>query len=103
MEVKFRARIEKVTQYNGAFYYVVAKPAEDQYSMPSRFRVRCATDLGQIGTEHEFLVKLTGYVKNRQYRDRDTGQMRDIDDATVNLEVITSKPVVASQPQARAS
>lgn len=101
MQVQFTGcRIEKAEVYNGKTYSVVAVPAPDQFSHPSRYRLQSAGQIGQIGGFVDVTCNMQGIVKNKSYFDRQTGQNKQFDETTVLFEVVNSVPHQPRQQKA---
>jgi len=99
MQVKFiGTRIEKSEVYNGKTYTVVAVPASDQFSHPSKYRLQSLAQIGQIGSLVDVTCNMQGIVRAKQYYDKNTGQQKNFDESNVLLEVVTSQP--HQQPKA---
>lgn len=93
MQVKFTgARIEKTEQYNGKQYSVVAVPAVDQFSHPSKYRLQSLQQLGQIGSFVDITANMQGIVRPKSYFDKQTGQQRYYDETIVMFDVVTVQP-----------
>jgi len=97
-------RIEKTEFYAGKNYTVVAMPAADAFSFPSKYRLQSVMPLGQVGTFIDATVNMQGIVKSKPIIDRQTGQQRIFDDANVLLEcthyqVSQVKPSPVKAPQ----
>lgn len=93
MRVQFiSARIEKTEQYNGKQYTVVAVPAADQFSHPSKYRLQSLQQIGQIGTLVDVVANMQGIVRNKNYFDKQTGQQRHYDEASVLFDVVNVQP-----------
>ena len=89
MQINFiGVRIEKTEFYAGKNYTVVAMPAADAFSFPSKYRLLSTMPLGQVGTFIDCTVNMQGIVKSKPIIDRQTGQQRIYDDANVLLECI---------------
>lgn len=93
MQVKFTgARIEKTEQYNGKQYTVVAVPALDQFSHPSKYRLQSLQQIGQIGSLIDVTANMQGIVRNKSYFDKQTGQQRHYDESNVLFDVVNFQP-----------
>lgn len=99
MQVKFiGARIEKSEVYNGKTYSVVAVPAIDQFSHPSKYRLQSLQQLGQVGTFVDVTANMQGIVRPKSYFDKQTGQQRYFDETNVLFDVVNFQP--HQQPKA---
>lgn len=102
MQVTFTGcRIEKIELYNGKYYSVVAVPAPDQFSHPSRYRLQSVGQVGQQGTFVDVVCNMQGIVKTKSYFDRGTNQQKQFDETTVLFEVVNSQPHQPRQQQAK--
>jgi hypothetical protein len=94
------ARIDSSEYYEGSTYTVVTSPAPDQFSHPSRYKVRSQNPIGAIGQTLELTIRVNGIVRTESFRDKQTGQPRSIDKATVYLEFVSAQPVGADYSKA---
>lgn len=102
MQVQLQGcRIEKAEVYNGKTYTVVAAPAPDQFSHPSRYRLQSMGQLGQIGSFIDATCNMQGIVKTKSYFDRQTGQNKQFDETTVLFEVVNAQPHQQRQATAK--
>jgi hypothetical protein len=93
MQVKFvGARIEKTEQYNGKQYTVLAVPAVDAFSHPSKYRLQSLQQIGQIGTQVDVVANMQGIVRPKSYFDKQTGQQRHFDESSVMFDVVSFQP-----------
>ena len=93
MQVTFTgARIEKAEVYNGKTYTVVAVPAIDQFSHPSKYRLQSMGQIGQIGSFVNVITNMQGIVRTKPYFDKQTGQQKTYDDTNVMFEVVNFQP-----------
>lgn len=81
-------RIDGQRQHNQNFYTRVTAPAPDEYSMPSQFEIRSTQPLGPIGQEFKGKIRVSGFVKDRQYTDRNTGELKMAADKTVIFDLV---------------
>lgn len=89
MQINFiGVRIEKSEFYAGKHYTIIAVPAPDQFSFPSKYKLQSTMPLGQAGQFIDCKVSMQGIVKSKQIIDRNTSQQRIFDDATVLLECV---------------
>lgn len=93
MQVKFiGARIEKIEPYNGKTYSVVAVPALDQFSHPSKYRLQSLQQIGQVGSFVDIVANMQGIVRPKSYFDKQTGQQRHFDETSVMFDVVNFQP-----------
>jgi hypothetical protein len=88
MQFKLKGRIDHTEFYNGNHMHVITTPAPDAYSQPSSFKVRGPVQLGPVGQEIETHVQLSGFVRRKPYKDKQTGQDKVYWEDNVFLEVI---------------
>ncbi len=78
-------RIEKSEFYAGKHYTIVAMPAPDAFSFPSKYKLQSDFPLGQPGTFIDCNITMQGIVKNKQIAGNNGAPARSFDDATVLL------------------
>ncbi len=81
------ARIDQQRQHNNKIYTQVTTPAPDEYSMPSQFEVRSDQPLGPLGTEFRGKLRASGFIRPRQYTDKNTGEIKQVHDKTVIFDL----------------
>lgn len=86
MKFLMNARIEKTLYINNRYTAVVTTPAKDQYSKPSSFKLQSDERLGDVGQECTFEVEVSGFVKENNYKDKQTGESKVYYDGNVYLE-----------------
>lgn len=94
MSVKFQltGRIESSENINGKYHSVLATPAEDAYSKPNAFKLRSDYALGNQGEEVTCDVELTGYVREKPYKDKDTGYSKVYREPNVFMDAKRAQP-----------
>lgn len=92
MNINLTCRIDRSYFQNAKHYTLVSTPAVDSYSMPSSFRLTSDKDLGSKGDTIEVEVSLSGFVRGKEYVDRNTGEKKEYIDSNVFFNVISSKP-----------
>lgn len=92
------ARIEKSEFYAGKHYTIISLPAPDSFSFPSKYKLQSQAPLGQQGTFIDCTVNIQGIVKTKTIIDRNNGQQRVFDDATVLLECTHYTAAQVKQP-----
>ena len=99
MQVNFiGARIEKLEVHNGKTYTVVAVPAPDQFSHPSKYRLQSLQQIGQIGTFVDCVANMQGIVRPKSYFDKQSGQPRNFDETSVLFDVVNFQPHQIKKP-----
>jgi len=93
------ARIEQSEFYNNMHYTVVTMPAPDAFSHPSRFRLQSKAPLGAPGSVVTITVDVGGLVREKQYRDKISGQLKTFHEGVVFLNVVSSGPAQAVPEQ----
>lgn len=93
-------RIEKTEVYQGKNYTVVAAPAPDAFSYPSRFRLTSEKPIGNVGNFMDIDCTIRGVVRPKTFLDRNTGQQRSYDESDVYFEVFAARhhEPVSSEP-----
>lgn len=81
------ARIDQQRQHQNKLYTQVTTPAPDEYSMPSQFEIRSDHPLGPIGTEFRGKIRASGFIRQRQYTDKNTGELKQVADKTVIFDL----------------
>ncbi|MGH1463547.1 MAG: hypothetical protein K6L74_07505 [Neptuniibacter sp.] len=84
----FQGKITQARQYQGKHYTRVVTPAPDQYSQPSSFEIRSSNLMGHIGQEVSGYLTMSGYVRERPYTDKNTGEMKTASDKVVFLDLV---------------
>lgn len=92
------ARIEHSEFYNNMHYTVVTMPAPDAFSHPSRFRLQSKQPLGAQGQNVDITVDVGGLVREKQFRDKNTGQIKQFNEGVVFLNVVSCSPAKQIQP-----
>lgn len=101
--VKFSGvRIEKSEFYQQKHYTVLAAPAPDAFSFPSKYRVTSEKPLGNQGTVLDVECTMRGVVRPKSFVDKQTGQQKSYDECDVYFDVTDSRLHVVSTPLAAA-
>ncbi|MDO9476219.1 MAG: hypothetical protein Q8K17_04155 [Pseudohongiella sp.] len=88
-EMPISGRVDSVKTFEGKTYTRVTCPAKDAFSMPSVFEVRSLRKFAEIGQEfNSKQVSVSGYIRDYQYPDKKTGEMRPGQDNNVYFELI---------------
>ena len=74
MKFKLKCRIDRTELYNGKHIANVSTPSAYQYSSPNSFKIYSERPLGNVGDEIEPVVQMTGFIRQRKYNDKQTGQ-----------------------------
>lgn len=91
---KLKCRIDSSDFYNGNHYTYVSTPAPDQYSSPASFKLLSDKPLGNKGDEIEPTVSISGFVRQKRYKDKNTGEMKTFMEDVTFLKVVESQPSV---------
>lgn len=86
MKFTMKCRIDTSEIYNNRHTTVVTTPAPDSYSQPSSFKVFSDSALGAIGNEVELDVSVRGFVREKRYKDKNTGQEKVFQEDNVFLD-----------------
>ena len=76
MKFKIKCRIDRTEFYNNKHIVNVSTPAPDQYSKPNSFKIYSQKPLGNVGDEIEPTVSMTGFIREKKYNDKNTGQQK---------------------------
>ena len=76
MKFKVKCRIDRTEFYNGKHIINVSTPAPDEYSKPNGFKIYSSRPLGNVGDEIEPTVEMTGFIREKKYNDKNTGQQK---------------------------
>lgn len=89
MKFEILCRIDKsyFSSDSQKYYTIVSTPAPDEFSMPSSFRLTSAQSLGNVGDKINAKIALSGYVRQKKYKDNKTGEMKDFTDCNTYLNV----------------
>lgn len=85
-------RVEKTEMYQGKHYTVVAAPAPDAFSHPSKYRVTSDRQIGAVGNVLDITCTMRGVVRPKSYVDRSTGQQKAYDECDVYFDVFGVNP-----------
>lgn len=100
MEFQLKGRIDSAEQHNGRYYTVVTTPAPDQFSHPSRFKVGSQQPIGTPGQHIQATVSVRGIVREKSYRDKNTGMMKTFNEDSIFLDVVNVQPLQVNQKPA---
>jgi len=88
---KLKCRIDRSEFYNNKHIVNVSTPAVDAYSKPNSYKLYSERPLGNVGDEIDVSIELTGYIREKKYNDKQTGQQK------VYYEDVTFLTVVEPQ------
>lgn len=80
-------RIEKSEFFQNKQYTVVAAPAPDVFSFPSKYRVTSDKPIGNVGSVLDLQCTMKGVVRPKTYKDKETGQQKQYDECDVYFDV----------------
>jgi|GEM_PF-4983404 len=93
ISVNFKGvRIEKTEFFQGKQYTVVSSPAPDAFSHPSKYRLTSDQPLGQAGNLIDVDATARGIVVPKPFVDKNTGQQKSYDNASVFFDVFAFRP-----------
>lgn len=94
MIFQMNGRIEFSEFYNGKYISLITTPAPDPYSQPSKFKVNSESQLGAIGQEVSLDVTVSGFVREKPYTDKQTGQRKIFheDNVILRARLAQAKP-----------
>lgn len=90
-------RVEKTEFYQGKHYTVVAAPAPDAFSFPSKYRVTSDKQIGANGNVLDITCTMRGVVRPKNYVDKNTGQQKSYDECDVYFDVFGCVPHVPQE------
>ncbi len=91
MQFTMIARIDSSDFHNNRYFTIVTTPAPDSFSHPSRFKVTSDQPIGQQNQNIELHLSVGGIVREKSYRDKQTGMNKTFLEPDVYLNVISSK------------
>jgi hypothetical protein len=74
MKCLLKGKIMESSVVNGNYFTNIAQPSVDEFAQPSMFRVMSQVTLGAINDLVQLQVSFSGYIKNRPYKDKTTGE-----------------------------
>lgn len=84
----FHGRIERTRIHDGKRYTVIATPAPDPYSKGDSYVMRSKSQLGTVGEIVTVYARMSGYVRQKEYKNKDTGEINKYDESNVYFDVI---------------
>ena len=99
MNFKIKCRIDRTEFYNNKHIINVSTPAIDTYSKPNAFKIYSSKPLGNAGDEIEPMVELSGFIRQKKYNDKQTGQEKVYFEDVTFLNVVDA--VAQIQPDSR--
>lgn len=92
MKFQLIGRIEHFENVSGKFQTVIATPAADAYSKPNSFKLKSDYSLGAVGEEITVDVELSGYVRAKPYKDKNTGYDKIFHEPNVFFQATRTQP-----------
>jgi hypothetical protein len=83
-------RVEKSEFYQQKHYTVVASPAPDAFSFPSKFRVTSDKPIANVGSVMDLQLSMRGVVRPKSFVDKQTGQQKSYDECDVYFDVVSA-------------
>jgi hypothetical protein len=74
MKCLLKGKIVDSQLVNGNYFTNIAQPSVDEFAQPSMFRVMSLMTLGAINDLVQLQISFSGYIKNRPYKDKQTGE-----------------------------
>lgn len=71
-----KCRIDFSEFHNGRYSTYVTTPAPDAYTQPSSYRLYSESQLGNSGSEITVTCTIRGFIRNKSYQDKQTGQQK---------------------------
>ncbi len=81
-------RIALVRKTTSGFSHLITLPSADQYSMPSTVEVLSKSRLGSNDDEVRVRVRITGYRRSYESRDKETGEITKVFTADNRLSAV---------------
>lgn len=79
----------RLSTQNGTLWLTLLKlPAPDEYTAPATVEVRSGSKLGELRTDWQGRVRIGGYGRSFEQKDRETGEVSTVQTAEVRLTVI---------------
>ena len=95
-DVQLIGKIEESNLFGKTWITLLITPAPDSYSQPSTFKLKSDAALGSPGDEIKATCDISGYIRRRPYKDKDTGQQKTFVEDTVNFSVTKVEPIRAN-------
>lgn len=84
-EAVIAGRLNLVRKTASGFVHLIILPAPDQYAMPSTVEVLAKTRLGSVEDEVRVRVRINGYRRTYETRDKETGEITKVHTADNRL------------------
>lgn len=94
MKFEMLCRIDKssFSPESQKYYTIVSTPAPDEFSNPSSFRLVSSSSLGNPEDRIKATISISGYVRSKRYKDKNTGELKDFSDCNTYLSVVSFTP-----------
>lgn len=79
-------RIQNAKVINGNVQTILATPAPDPYSQPQTYLLRSKAQLGQVGQEIHVLADLRGFVRLKNFVNKQTGMQDEFWEGNIFLD-----------------
>jgi hypothetical protein len=76
MQALLKGKIVESNFINNKTYTTIAEPSADEYSQPNSFKVQSEHPLGNNNDIVNLKVTFGGYIKKKDYKDKQTGQAK---------------------------
>jgi hypothetical protein len=86
--IPMKGRIESSRQYQGNYYTRITTPAKDEFAKPSQFEIRSKSPLGDAQSMFQGFVEISGFIRDRKFTDKTTGEVKEYADKTVILDLV---------------
>lgn len=87
-EAVIAGRLGLVRRTQNGFVHLIVLPAADQYSMPSTVEFLSKQRLGSMDDEVRVRVRITGYRRTYESRDKETGEITKVVTADNRLHAV---------------
>lgn len=88
-QVLIQGRCLSVRKAKDTYFHLVAMPAPDVYSHPSTVEVSAKERLAEKEGDFRAVCKVSGFPRQFNQTDRDTGEVRTVRTADVKLQAVS--------------
>lgn len=101
--IKFKTNVQVEVQSSfdqgrSAYYTIVREPSPDGFNAGSSYRVESKEPLGMSGTTINLEIQMTNYAKTERFKDKNTGQPREITKNQSYFTVLNFQNIAPMQP-----
>lgn len=95
--IHIKGRLDNHEFFKGDHWHVVTLPAPDSYSQPSSIKFKSPQQLGSVGQEIESHVRMSGFVRKKDYKDKVTQQDKTYWESNVFFESVQAPVIPVSK------